>query len=149
MRNCDAPVIPKRRTTGSPFEPNLYIDITLIHTIQVIENRIAFTFIQSNDTDRHRAVDEERFPARSWMYSHDWVSAFNVLGTGSWVFTIEVLVSTSEDGIFSIDDFAEVGGEFLVGCVAGSPERVASDFGNGVVVEVGDSRWLSFVDEVL
>ena len=51
----------------------------------------------------------------------------------------------AEDGVAAVDDLAEFGRELLVSGVAGCPERVAADFGDGVVVEVSDACWLALV----
>lgn len=52
------------------------------------------------------------------MDADDWVGAFDIFRSGGGVLTVEVLVCTSEDGVFAIDELAEVRGEFLIGGIA-------------------------------
>ena len=80
------------------------------------------------------------------MHAHQRVAALDVLGAGVGVVAVEVGVCGAVDGVAAVDDFAEFGGEFLVGGVARGPEGVAADGGDGVVVEVGYAGWLAFVD---
>ena len=74
------------------------------------------------------------------------MAALDVLGACIGVVAVEVGVCGAVDGVAAVDDLAELGRELLVGGVAGGPERVAADGGDGVVVEVGYAGWLAFVD---
>lgn len=52
------------------------------------------------------------------------------------------------DSVLPIDELAEIGRQFLVSGVAGGPEGVTADGGDGVVVQVGYAGWLALVHEV-
>jgi hypothetical protein len=80
------------------------------------------------------------------VHAHERVAALDVLGAGVGVVAVEVGVRGAVDRVAAVDDFAEFGGEFFVGGVAGGPEGVAADGGDGVVVEVGYACWLVFVN---
>jgi hypothetical protein len=80
------------------------------------------------------------------VHAHERVATLDVLGAGVGVVAVEVGVRGAVDGVAAVDDLAELGREFLVGGVAGGPEGVAADCGDGVVVEVGYAGWLVFVD---
>jgi hypothetical protein len=80
------------------------------------------------------------------VHAHERVATLDVLGAGVGVVAVEVGVRGAVDGVAAVDDLAEFGREFLVGGVAGGPEGVAADGGDGVVVEVGYAGWLVFVD---
>ena len=73
------------------------------------------------------------------------MAALDVLGSSIGIIAVEVSVRRAEDGVAAVDDLAEFGRELLVSGVAGCPERVAADFGDGVVVEVSDACWLALV----
>lgn len=142
----DSPVIPQRTRPRRPPKSHLNINITLINLIQILQNHIALSLIKTDDALRHRAVDEQALPARDRVHTDERVAALNVLGPCVGVVAVEVGVCRAVDGVAAVDDLAEFGREFLVGGVAGGPERVAADAGDGVVVEVGYACWLVFVD---
>jgi hypothetical protein len=63
------PVVPERRRARRPLEANLDVDILLVHIIQIIEDDIALSFIESNDTNSHGTIDPQRFPPCGWMHA--------------------------------------------------------------------------------
>jgi hypothetical protein len=140
-----SPIIPKRTRPRRPVEPHLDINITLIHLEQILQNRIALASIQPNDPHRHRAVHEETLPACHRMYSDERMASLDVLGPCVWVVAVEVGVRGAVDGVFAVNDLAEVRGQLLVGGVARGPEGVAADGGDCVVVQVGYAGWLALV----
>lgn len=142
----DSPVIPQCTRTRSPSKANLDINIALVHLVQILQNRIALALVKPDDTLRHRAVHEQTLPAGDGVHADERVSALDVLGACVGVVAVEVRVRGAVDGVAAVDDLAELGRELLVGGVARSPERVAADGGDGVVVQVRDACWLVFVD---
>ena len=142
----DSPVVPQRTRTGSPVEANLNIDIALVHLVQVLQNCIALTLVKTDNALRHRAIHEQTLPAGDRVHADERVAALDVLGACIGVVAVEVGVCGAVDCVAAVDDLAELGRELLVGGVAGGPERVAADAGDGVVVKVGDACWLVFVD---
>ena len=130
----NSPVIPQRTRTRSPSKANLNINIALVHLVQVLQNRIALALIKPDNTLRHRAVHEQTLPACDGVHADQRVAALDVLGACVGVVAVEVGVCGAVDGVAAVDDLAEFGREFLVGGVAGGPERVAADAGDGVVV---------------
>ena len=142
----NSPVIPQRTRPRSPPKANLNINIALVHLVQVLQNRIALALIKPDNTLRHRAVHEQTLPACDGVHADQRVAALDVLGACVGVVAVEVGVCGAVDGVAAVDDLAELGRKLLVGGVAGGPERVAADGGDGVVVEVGDACWLVFVN---
>lgn len=140
------PIIPQRARPSRPSKPHLNINITLINLEQILQNRIALAVVKAHNPLRHRAVDEQALPARHRVHADNRVAALDVLWAGVRVVAVQVGVRGAVDGVLAVDDFAEVGREFLVGGVAGGPEGVTADGGDCVVVQVGDAGWLAFVD---
>lgn len=64
------------------------------------------------------------------------------------MFPIQVRVCGTVDCCFAIDDSAEGWGEFFVCAITAGPKSVAADCWDSVVVEMSDSCWLFFVDEI-
>jgi hypothetical protein len=73
------PVVPERRRACCPLEANLDVDILFVHIVQVIENDIAFSFVESNDTIGHRTIDPQCFPSCGRVHTHERMRTFNVL----------------------------------------------------------------------
>ena len=113
-----SPVIPKRTRPRSPPKPHLNINIALINLIQILQNHIALRLVQPDNALRHRAVDEQALPASDRVHAHERVAALDVLGAGVGVVAVEIGVRGAVDRVAAVDDFAELGGEFLVGGVA-------------------------------
>jgi hypothetical protein len=111
----NSPIIPQRTRPRSPPKPDLNIHIPLIHFKQILQNRIALPIIQADNPLRHRAVDEQALPAGDRVHAHKRVAALDVLGPGVRIVAVEVGVRGAEDGVFAVDDFAEIGRQFLVG----------------------------------
>lgn len=142
------PVIPQRTSLGRPAETNLNIDALLVYIEEVVQQNVAFRFIQPDNAFGEGAVDEEAFPACGRVDADDGVDALDMFRSGVGIVLVEVCVSGFEDGFPSVDDFAEARGEFLVGAVAACPERVAADGWDCVVVQVCYTGWLAFVDQI-
>ena len=52
-------IIPQCARLRRPLEPHLDVNIILIHIIQIVQNHIAFGFVESNDLFGHGPVHEE------------------------------------------------------------------------------------------
>ena len=63
MRDLDSPVIPERARSGRPAEPHLYVDVALIHVVEVVEDGVALAAVEAHDAVGHGAVDPEGLPA--------------------------------------------------------------------------------------
>jgi hypothetical protein len=140
-----SPIIPQRTRPRRPIEPHLNIDVALVHLEQILQNRIALARIQPDDPHRHGTVHEKTFPARHRVDADKRMAALDVLGPCVGVLAVEVGVCGTVDGVAAVDDLAEFRRQLLVGGVARGPERVAADFGDGVVVQVGYAGWLALV----
>lgn len=104
-----SPVIPQCARAGRPLEPDLNVDVVLVHVVQIVQNRIAFPAVQAHDSVRHGPIDPERFPAGRRMHADERVHALDVLRPGRRVVAVQVLVSGLVHGILSVDDLAEPG----------------------------------------
>jgi hypothetical protein len=106
IMNSDT-VVPQRRSSRRPLEPHLDVDVAFIHVIQVIEDDIALSFVQSNDAKSHGSIDPEGFPAGRWVHADQGVSSFNELWPGVWILAVQVRVCTAVDCFSAVDDLAE------------------------------------------
>lgn len=129
-----------------PAEPNLNVDVLLIHVVQIAQDQITLRLVEPDNPIRHGAVDPQRLPTRRGMDSDQRVRALNVLGSGGRVLAVQVRMCGPVDGVLTVDDCAEVRRQFLVRGVARCPERVATDGWDSVVMQVCDPRWLALVD---
>lgn len=68
------PIVPDGRGPRGPPEATLDVDVTLINTKQVIQDGVALALVQSDNTQRHGAVDVERFPPSHGMHLIDEVT---------------------------------------------------------------------------
>ncbi|KAK5631158.1 hypothetical protein RRF57_006873 [Xylaria bambusicola] len=134
LLRVSSPVIPQSTRSRRPFEPELDIDIGLIHMVQVIQNGVALRTVQSYNPIRHRAVDPERFPACSRMNTDERVNALDMLRTGLRVVAVKIGMRGPVYSVFAVDDLAEAWRQLLVCSVAARPERVAADGWNCIIV---------------
>lgn len=82
------------------------------------------------------------------MGAHEVVLALDELGALGGVLAVQVGVCTSVDGLLTVDQLPEIRAELFVGAVTGSPEGVATNLRDSVVVEVGDACGLALMDEI-
>ena len=96
----------------------------------------------------HGAINPQRFPARSRMNTNEGVSPLHILWPRCWVITVQIWVCGPVDGVLAVDHPAEPRRQLLVGGVSTSPERVAADWRDGIVVQVRHAGGLLFVHEI-
>lgn len=139
---------PQRTRSWRPLEAHLDIDIALVHIVQIIQNEIALSFIQSDDGFGHSAIDPERLPSGRGMHTDNGMNALDVLGASIRIITIEICVCAHINGLAAIDDPAEFRAQFRVRSVSACPESIAPNRWDRVVVEVSDACGVQFVDKI-
>jgi len=120
----------------------------LIDIEKVIQDDIALSLVQTNDSGCERSVDEKRLPASSGVHTNDRVNTLDVLGTGIRIVAVEVGMRRLEVCLLAIDDLAEAWTELLVGSIARCPQGVSTDRWYNVVVEMCDSCGLALVNQI-
>lgn len=141
-------VIPKGRRPRSPLKANLNVDICFVHTIQIIQDQIALGLVQPNNRFGHCSVDEQRFPASGGVCSNDRVDSLDVLRACLGIVAVEICMSAGVDGLSPVDDLTELGAQLAVGSISRGPQSVTPDRGDGIVVQVRNSCWLFFMDQI-
>lgn len=126
-------VVPKRGCVRTPMETDLYVHVIFVHVIEMIEDKVALALIEPHNAIRDGSVNEEAFPARDWMHPNKRMDPFEVLRTSRLVTSLQLLVShdkhevcyiasiTSMDSKFTINEFSEFRGEFLVSGISTGP----------------------------
>lgn len=143
-----SPVVPQCACPRRPPEPNLDVDVFLVHVEEIVQDQIALGLVQPHDPDRHGTVDPERLPARGRVHSDQRVDALDMPGPGGGIVAIEVLVGGAVHGLLAIDEFPEFGRQLLVRTVTRGPDRVAPHRRHRVVVQVRDARGLPLVHKI-
>jgi hypothetical protein len=108
------PVVPKCGCTRTPLESHLDIDVLLIHIIQVVEDDIALSSIQANDTISHGSVNPQRLPSRSWMYTNERMDTFNVFWSLLWVISVQIRMCAAVHGFLSVNYRPEARRELFI-----------------------------------
>jgi hypothetical protein len=72
-----SPIVPKRRRSGRPLEPYLYVHVLFVYIIQVVEDHITFGFVETNNAVSHGTINPKRLPASGGVDTHKWVNALN------------------------------------------------------------------------
>jgi hypothetical protein len=111
-------VVPERRGTRRPSEADLYIDILLVHVVQVIQYQIALVLVEAEYALGHRAVDPQRLPTSCGMNANKRMNSLHEFRASIWVFAIKVRVRTSIHGFLAVDDLSEGRAQLFISCVA-------------------------------
>lgn len=63
----NSPVVPKSTGFWRPLESKLDINVSLIYIEEVVEDQVTLCLVEADDPSGERSVDEQRFPAGSWV----------------------------------------------------------------------------------
>jgi hypothetical protein len=108
------PVVPKCGCTRAPLESHLDIDVLLVHIIQVVEDDIALSSIQANDTISHGSVNPQRLPSRSWVYTNERMNTFNVFWSLLWMLSVQIRMCAAVHGFLAVDYRPEARRELFI-----------------------------------
>ena len=142
------PIAPQCTCPWRPFESHLYVDILLIHIVQIVQYHVTFSFVKPNNAIGHGSIDPECFPASCRMNTDKWVCPLDMLGPCCRIIPIKVRMSRAVHSLLAIDNFAEVWGELLVSGIPTGPKCVTTNGWHSIVVEMGNTSRLSLVDQI-
>ena len=142
------PIVPQCTCPWRPLESHLYVDILLIHVVQIVQYHITLSFIKPDNAIGHGSIDPEHFPAGCRMNPDKWMSPLDILGPCCGIILIKVRMSRAVHSLLAIDKLAEAGGELLVSGIPTGPKRVTTNRWYSVVVKMGNTSRLSLMDQI-